>query len=176
MGRGQGNCVFPLNRSYYKKLHKQCSKIFQTKFEKLIFMNLTEYRGQCSGYLAVNNQRLLTATRPTRTSELGLISKSGNTVQLYTCSAKMAEQKKTDVNLTPLYTELNKFGNNEDYIRAIKVAKKSKLKFQLFLKFKFTFDQTTHLDSCFRHFCTPVKVYSHNPCNFYSFARGSERA
>lgn len=41
----------------------------------------------------------------------------------------MAEQKKTDVNLTPLYTELNKFGNNEDYIRAIKVAKKSKLKF-----------------------------------------------
>lgn len=33
---------------------------------------------------------------------------------------------KTDVNLTAFYTELNKFGNNGDYNRAIKVAKKSK--------------------------------------------------
>jgi hypothetical protein len=33
---------------------------------------------------------------------------------------------KTDVNLTALYSELNKFGKNGDYNRAIKVAKKSK--------------------------------------------------
>jgi len=33
---------------------------------------------------------------------------------------------KTDVNLTALYSELNKFGKNGDYSRAIKVAKKSK--------------------------------------------------
>jgi hypothetical protein len=30
---------------------------------------------------------------------------------------------KTDVNLTALYSELNKFGNNGDYNRAMKVAK-----------------------------------------------------
>ena len=38
----------------------------------------------------------------------------------------MADPKKTDVNLTGYYAELNKFGKNGDYNRAIKVAKKSK--------------------------------------------------
>lgn len=39
----------------------------------------------------------------------------------------MAEQNKpADVNLAAFYSELNKFGNNGDYNRAIKVAKKSK--------------------------------------------------
>ena len=39
----------------------------------------------------------------------------------------MADQNKSpDVNLTAFYSELNKFGNNGDYNRAIKVAKKSK--------------------------------------------------
>lgn len=37
----------------------------------------------------------------------------------------MADPKKTDVNLAPLYTELNRIGNNGDYRRAIKVANKS---------------------------------------------------
>ena len=37
---------------------------------------------------------------------------------------KMAETK-TAVNLAALYTELNKLGNNGDFIRASKVAKKS---------------------------------------------------
>lgn len=36
----------------------------------------------------------------------------------------MAETK-TAVNLTALYTELNKLGNNGDFVRASKVAKKS---------------------------------------------------
>ena len=39
--------------------------------------------------------------------------------------ANMADSK-TAVNLAALYTELNKFGQNEDFGRAIKVAKKSK--------------------------------------------------
>lgn len=39
----------------------------------------------------------------------------------------MADQNnKADVNLTSFYSELNKLGNNGDYNRAIKVAKKSK--------------------------------------------------
>lgn len=38
----------------------------------------------------------------------------------------MAASAKADVNLTALYAELNKFGKNGDFNRAIKVAKKSK--------------------------------------------------
>ena len=41
--------------------------------------------------------------------------------------ANMADSK-TAVNLAALYTELNKLGQNEDFGRAIKVAKKSKNK------------------------------------------------
>jgi len=53
---------------------------------------------------------------------------TGNVVsKRVTRLVKMAEQNKpADVNLAAFYSELNKFGNNGDYNRAIKVAKKSK--------------------------------------------------
>ena len=43
----------------------------------------------------------------------------------------MAAAKPAGVNLAALYSELNKLGENEDFARAIKVAKKSEFHFYL---------------------------------------------
>ena len=68
---------------------------------------------------------------------------------------------KTAVNLTALYSDLNKFGQNEDYARAIKVAQKSKC--------------CSPQDSVFFAFCEELVVQNaviliqHVLVNLYSF-------
>lgn len=51
--------------------------------------------------------------------------------QLENAGGKMAAAKPAGVNLAALYSELNKLGENEDFARAIKVAKKSEFHFYL---------------------------------------------